>query len=108
VTRAPFQESHGTTPNLIYVKGVPNTPTPYPTTFDRKQCFVITIELRLCRRFGCAIKIAEKTSKYAPPRRGSQANWNKVDFVAIPASIALTTTQERSAVAFSAVRPQIK
>ena len=43
-----FREGHGTAPDLIYARGVPDTPAPDPSTFDRKQCILIIIEVRFC------------------------------------------------------------
>jgi hypothetical protein len=31
-----FEAGHGTTPDLIYARGVPNTSSPDPTTFDKR------------------------------------------------------------------------
>ena len=47
-----FKNGHGTAPDLIYAKKVPDTPAPDPTTFDRKKCNLILIEDGLCRDFG--------------------------------------------------------
>ncbi len=36
-------------PVLIYVRGVQDTTAPDPSTFDRKKCNFILIEIGLCR-----------------------------------------------------------
>ncbi len=61
-----FQERHGTAPNLIYAREVPNTPALDPTTFDRPQCALIILEICFCQDFVCHKRIQEKTAKYAP------------------------------------------
>ena len=48
-----FAAGHGTAPDLIYARGVPDTPEPDPTTFDRKNCNLIVNEVFFCRDFGC-------------------------------------------------------
>ncbi len=37
-----------------------------PTTFDRKQCNLIVIEIGCCQDFGCDKRLQKKTAKYAP------------------------------------------
>ena len=57
-----FDEAgHGTTPDLIYARGVPDTPTPDPTSFDKKQCNLIIVEIGFCRDLGCDTKFDKKT-----------------------------------------------
>jgi len=48
VQEALFREEHGTAPDLIYARGVPDTLAPDPTTFDRKQCIIIIVEVGFC------------------------------------------------------------
>ncbi len=53
---APFlviEKDQDITPDLIYTKGVPNTPSPDPTAFDHKHCSLTFVEIGLCRDFGC-------------------------------------------------------
>ena len=67
-----FRARHGTTPYLIYAREVPDTPSPDPSTFDRKKCNLVIIEIGYCQDFGCQKRRQEKTSKYAhslPPSR---------------------------------------
>jgi hypothetical protein len=40
-TYALFQAGHGTAPDLVYARGVPNSPSPDPTSFDKKQCTLV-------------------------------------------------------------------
>ena len=47
-----FRAGHGTAPDLIYARGVPDTPSPDPSTFDRKKCNLIIIEIGFCQDFG--------------------------------------------------------
>jgi hypothetical protein len=51
-----FDAGHGTSPDLIYARGVPNTPSPDPTSFDQKQCTLIIVEIGFCRDLGCDVK----------------------------------------------------
>ena len=82
-----------------------------PTTFDRKQCNLIIIEIGLCKDFGCDKRRQEKTAKYAPLVEKLKTLWGKVEFVAITIGHAGTTLQEtplRLAQALSATRPEIE
>jgi hypothetical protein len=66
-TRELFSDNHGTTPDLIYAKGVPDFPSLDPTSLKKNQCTLFLIEIVFCGDFGCDNKIAEKTEKYPPP-----------------------------------------
>ena len=48
-----FREGHGTAPDLIYARGVPDNSTPDPGTVNRKQCILIIIEVGFCQDFAC-------------------------------------------------------
>ena len=61
-----FDAGHGTTPDLVYARGVPNTPSPDATNFDRKHCTLIIVEIGLCGDLGCDIKFDKKIGKYSP------------------------------------------
>ncbi len=61
-----FRAGHETTHDLIYARGVPDTPTPDLGTLDRKKCNFIIIEVGFSQDFGCHEKLQEKTNKYAP------------------------------------------
>jgi len=65
-TQMMFEAGHGTAPDLIYARGVPDTPSPDPTSFDRKQCTLIIVEIGFCRDLGCDTKFDKKTDKYSP------------------------------------------
>ena len=68
-----FKAGHGTTPNLIYARGVPNTPSPDPTSFNKKQCTLIFVEtMDFCKDLGCDVKFDKKTEKYPPSSRPSE------------------------------------
>jgi hypothetical protein len=106
-----FAAGHGTAPDLIYARGVPDTPEPDPTTFDRKNCNLLVSEVFFCRDFGCHERLQVKTTKYAPLINALRAVWGKVEFVAIPighAGTTLTETQRQLAHALSATRPEIE
>jgi hypothetical protein len=61
-----FEAEHGTTLNLVYARGVSDAPSPDPTSFDKKQCALIIVEIGFYRDLGCDIKIEKKTKKYSP------------------------------------------
>jgi ribonuclease HI len=108
VTQSLFEAGHGTAPDLIYARGVPDSPHPDPSAFDRKQCTLIIIEIGFCRDFGCVEKLEEKTSKYAPLLAALRTYWGRVELIAFPighAGTTLTRTLEQLTTAFSAVRP---
>jgi hypothetical protein len=102
-----FEAGHGTAPGLIYVRGVPDTPSPDPTSFNKKQCILILIEIGFCRDLGCDVKFDEKTVKYSPLIAAFRKYWGRVEFVAFPignAGTTLTGTLDHLTAAFSTVR----
>jgi len=106
-----YKAGHGTAPDLIYARGIPDTPSPDPGAFDRKRCNLILIEVGFCRNFGCHYKLQEKTNKYAPLVESLQALCGKVEFVAIPVGHAgtnLSKTHHSLAQVIFATRPAIK
>jgi hypothetical protein len=106
-----FKAGHGTVPDLIYARGVPNTPSPDPTTFDRRQCTLILVEIGFYRDLGCDIKFDEKTEKYSALIAVLRKYWEQVEFVAFPighAGTTLTKTLDHLTAAFSAVRPLVE
>jgi hypothetical protein len=106
-----FSAGHGTAPDLIYARGVPDSPKPDPTTFDRKKCNLLLVEIVFCRDFGCDKRQREKTTKYAPLVNALKEVWGKVEFVTVPIGHAGTTLKEtptRLAQALSATRPEIE
>ena len=107
-TQTLFEAGHGTAPDRIYARGVPNSPSLDPTSFDRKQCTLIIIEVGVCRDFGCVEKLEEKTSKYAPLLAALGRYWGRVELIAFPVGhtgTTLTRTLDQLPTAFSTVRP---
>jgi hypothetical protein len=106
-----FEAGHGTAPDLIYARGVPNTPSPDPTSFNIMQCTLILVEIGFCRDLGCDIKFDEKTEKYSPLIAALRKYWGRVEFVAFPighAGTTLTKTLAHLTAAFSTVRPSVE
>ncbi len=102
---------HGTTPDIIYARGVPDTSSPDPSIFDRKKCNLILIEVGFCRDFGCHTRLQEKIVKCAPLVKALKELWGKVEFVAVSIDHAGTTlieTQCRLAQALSSTIFEIK
>jgi hypothetical protein len=58
-----FEAGHGTAPNRFYARGVPVTPSPDPTSFDKKKCTLLIVEIRLCKDLDCDIKLEKKKEK---------------------------------------------
>ena len=50
----------------IYARGVLDSPSPDPTSFERKQFTLIIVEVGFCRDLGCDHKIEKETEKYPP------------------------------------------
>jgi hypothetical protein len=61
-----FEAGHGTAMDLIYARGVPDTPSPDPTSFDKKMGTLILVKIGFCRDMGCDVKFDKKTEKYSP------------------------------------------
>jgi hypothetical protein len=103
-----FEAGHGTTLDLIYARGVPDSPSPDSTSFGKKQCTLIIIEIGFYRDFGCIEKLEEKTSKYVPLLAALRRYWGRVELIAFPvghAGTTLTMTLDQLTTAFSTVRP---
>ncbi len=47
-----FSQGHGTMPGLVYARGVSNAPSPDPTTFEKKNCTFILLEIGFRRDLG--------------------------------------------------------
>ena len=106
-----FRAGHGTAPDLIYARGVPDTPSLDPSTLDRTKCNLVLIEVEFCQDCGCHKRLQEKTAKYAPLATALKAMWGNVKFVVVPISHAgtvLTETKRHLAQALSATRPKIE
>jgi hypothetical protein len=56
----------GAAPDIVYARGVPADPSPDIDVFNKKDCFLILIEVYFCRDLGCHQKYNEKTEKYLP------------------------------------------
>ncbi len=73
-------------PDLIYAKGVRDTPNPGKTNFDKKLYTLILIEIMFSRDLGCdKKKHAEKTEKYFSFVAALKKYRGMVEFVANPA-----------------------
>jgi hypothetical protein len=108
-TQTLFEGGHGTAADLIYAKGVPETPDQGQIIFDKKLCTLVLIEDGFSRDFGCDKKHAVKTEKYPPLVAALKQQWGRVEFVAIPighAGTTLTRTLDHLTAAFSTVRPR--
>jgi hypothetical protein len=106
-----FKAGHGTSPDLIYARGVPDTPFPDPTSFDMKHCTLNVVEIGFCRDLGCDIKIDKKTEKYSPLIADLRRYWGRVDFIVVSidhAGTTLTRTLDHLTAAFSIVRPTVE
>jgi hypothetical protein len=73
---------HGS--DLIYARGVPDSPSPDPTSFNNKLCTIIIVEIGLCRDLGCKDKLAAKTKKYSPLVAALKKYWGTVELVTFP------------------------
>ena len=102
-----FEAGHGTAPDFIYARGVPDSPSSDPTSFDRKQCTLMIIEIGFCRDLCCVEKLEEKTSKYALLLAALRRYWGRVELIAFFVGHAGTTlirTMDQLTTAFSTVR----
>ncbi len=103
-----FEAGHGTAPDLIYARGVPHTPSPDPTSFDKNQCTLIIVEIGFCIDLVCEDKFNEKNTKYSPLMAALRGYWGRVELIAFPighAGTTLTKTLDQLTTAFSTVRP---
>jgi hypothetical protein len=106
-----FQAGHGTTPDVIYARGVPDTPFPDPTSFGRRHCILIIVEIGFCRDLGCNIEFDEKTEKYSALIAALRKYCGRVEFVSFPighASTTLAKTMDHLTAAFSTVRSSVE
>ncbi len=79
-----FQAGHGTSPDLIYASGATNAPTPNPTSFDKKQCTLVIVDIDFCRNLGCDLKIEKNTKKYPPLIAALRRYRGRDEFIAFP------------------------
>jgi hypothetical protein len=104
-----FDSGYGTAPGPIYARGVPDTPSPDPTTFDKKQYTLILIEIGLCRDFG--YHKPQNLEKYSPLIAALKQQRGRVKFVAFPlihVGTTLVKTLDRLNATFSTVRPPVE
>jgi len=108
-TQALFEGGHGTNPDLIHARGVPDTPNPGQTNFDKTTCTLILIEIGFFRDLRCDKNHAEKTER-TPLVAAPKQYWGRLEFVAIPighAGTTLTRTLDHLTAAFSTIRPRM-
>jgi hypothetical protein len=109
VIQALFEGGHGTAPDLIYARGIPDTPDPGRTNLDERTCTLIIIDVGFSRDLGCDKKHTEKTEKYSPLVAALKQYWGRVELVAIPighVGTTLKTTLDHLIAALSTVRPK--
>jgi hypothetical protein len=102
-----FEAGHGPPPDLIYARGVPDTPSSDPKIFDKNQCTLIVVEIGFCRDLGCDTKFDKKTEKYSPLVAALRRYWGRVEFIAFLIGhdgTTLTRTMDHLIAVFSTVR----
>ena len=65
-----FLAGHGTAPDLICARGVPDTPSPDPSTIDRKKCNLMLIEVGICQDLGCHKRLHSSRPTHHRPQGG--------------------------------------
>ena len=106
-----FEAGHGPPPDLIYERGVPDTPSSDPKIFDKNQCTLIVVEIGFSRDLGCDTKLDKKTENYSPLVAALRRYWGRVEFIAFRighAGTTLTKTLNNLTAAFSTVRPFVE
>jgi hypothetical protein len=106
-----FEAGHGTSPDLIYARGFPDAPSPDSTSFDKKQCTLIIVEIGFFKDLGCDVKFYKKTEKYFLLITALGRYWGRVEFIAFPighAGTTLTRTLDHLTAAFSTARPTVE
>ena len=63
------EAGHGTTLDLIYARGVPNTPSPDPTSIDKKKCTLIIVEIGFYMTMAATLSSRRRTRNTSPSRR---------------------------------------
>jgi len=110
-TQPLFQTGHGTAPDIIYARVLPDSPSPDPTSFDRKHSTLVIVNIDFCMDFRCEIKIEKKTEKYSPLVAVFREYYGRVEVIAFPigrAGTTLTKTLDHLTAAFSTVRPSVE
>ncbi len=77
-TQKLYAAGHGTAPGLIYAGGVPDSPSPDPTSFNKKLCTLIIVDVGFCRDLGCKAKLEAKTTKYASLLVALKKHWGRM------------------------------
>jgi hypothetical protein len=106
-----YASGHGTAPDLIYARGVLDSPIPDPSSFNKKLCTLIIIEVGFYRDLGCVTKQEAKTKKYSALINALERHWGRVEFVVLPVGhcgTTLTTTLTHLTAAFSTVQPRVE
>ena len=62
----------GVTPDLIYARGVPNTPNPDPSSFDKATCSLLLIEVGFGSDLNLKAKIEKKNANTNPSWTNSE------------------------------------
>ncbi len=79
-----FEAGHGTSSDLIYVRGVLDAPSPELISFDRKHCTLIIVEIGFYRDLGCDVKFDKKDREIPPPSsrpsEGIGDGWSSLPF----------------------------
>ena len=92
-------------------QGSTRPPSPDPTSFNKKLCTLIIVEVRFSRGLGCEEKREAKTNKYIPLVAKLRKHWGTVAFVAFPighAGTILKATLDHLTAAFATARPRVE
>ena len=106
-----FQAGHGTAPDLIYARRVPNPHSPDPPSFERKQGTLVIVEIGFCKDPRCDIKLEKKNEKYSPLIAALRRHWGRVEIIAFyigHAGTMLIKTLDHLTTAFSTIRPIVE
>ncbi len=95
-------------PDLLYARGVPNSPTPDPSSFDKSTCSLLLIEIGFSSNLNLRSKIDENPQKYQPLIEELRKDWGSVSLVCVPighAGTLLGETATHMAMALASRRP---
>ena len=95
----------------IYARGVLDSPFPDPTSFNKKKCTLIIVEIGFYWDFDCDAKIEEKPRNTPISSRPFKNYWGRVEFIAFRVGHAGTTftrTQDHLTAAVSTIRPNME
>ena len=105
-----FINGQGVAPDLIYTRGVPDTPHRDIDAIDRKKCALILVEISFCQDLSLDKRLEEKTLKYTPLVAALKTIWGRVELIVVPighAGTVLDKTYKSIATALSATRPEV-